>query len=544
MNEQMNEQKMASPRSIDRRKFMQLCAGSLALAAVGCDLGGDRSRATPPGLTVLYPIAEWGELFTDSSSQFLLFLPLVTRNAKGELEGRLADRWEHSPDYRTWTIHLRKDVRWHDGVPVTAHDVKFTLDLLSHPARAAGWVPPGAFSITVLDDSSYAITYHKQAIGGGGKPPGAGSPLDDYTVYYPRHLLEKLDPREFFEWEFWTHPVGNGPYRYVRHVPRTMMEFEANPDYYKGRPRIARVVLKFFAGEYAPLTELLAGNVDALVGIEQMDLLKLAGDSRFRPYHSVGSEYLLRAIVWNQRDPLFHDRKVRRALTLAINRRELHRALNLPEGIPIFDVIPPERQFQRDQLPEPLPYDPELAKRLLDEAGWRDTGGDGVRGRDGEAFRFAALAAPRSGLDKAVVYIQAQLRRVGIQMDVQTMEFPLVRERVKAGKFQAAMFVVNQKLTSPVGLVALFGENSPIGYANSSVIALLKKAQATVNPDEIDQILRDLMPIFQADLPVTFLYPNVGTTVASRRIRGLSSPYRADPVEYMEELWVEEDVSR
>lgn len=524
---------------IARHRWLVVGVGLLALAGVACDRGRERARAGRSSLTVSYPA--WDDLFIDSSVQFLLFLPLVTRNAKGELEGRLADRWEHSPDYRTWTIHLRTDVKWQDGVPVTAHDIKFTLDLLSHPGRAAGWVPPGAFSLTVLDDSTYRITYHKQAMGGGGRPPGAGSPLDDYTVYYPRHLLENLDPKDFHRWDFWTHPVGNGPYRYVRHVPKTMMEFEANPEYYRGKPKIERVVLKFFAGEHAPLTELLAGNADALY-IEEMDLLKVADDPRFHPYFEISPQWLLRAIAWNHRDPLFRDPRVRRALTLAINRRELHRALNLPEGIPIFDVVPPERQFHRGELPEPLPFDPETANHLLDQAGWRDTGGDGVRGdQNGKAFRFTALAAPQWGLEKAVVYIQSQLRRVGIQMDVSITEHGVVRERVKAGKFQAAMFGVNQKLTSPVGLVALFGRDSLIGYSSPRVIALLDTGRTTVDPDGIDRMLRDLMPIFQADLPVTFLYPNVGTTLASRRIRGLSSPYRADLVRYMEELWIESE---
>ena len=86
--------------------------------------------------------------------------------------------------------------------------------------------------MTVLDDSTYTITYHKGVL--------AGSPFNYYTVFYPRHLLEGLDPTEFSNWDFWTHPVGNGPYRYVRHIPKTMIEFEANPDYFLGQPKIER----------------------------------------------------------------------------------------------------------------------------------------------------------------------------------------------------------------------------------------------------------------------------------------------------------------
>ena len=353
--------------AIDRRRFMQLCAGSMAYAAVGCGRDPHRARAEQFTITVLPSSrAEWAFGPFGWTSQFLVFLPLVTRNAKGELEGRLAESWEHSPDYCDWTIHLRKDVRWQDGVSVTAHDIKFTLDLLSNPEVLE--IPPDAVSTKVLDNYTYTLKYHK---------PAGGSPLDDRTVYYPKHLLEKLDPKNCYDWDFWTHPVGDGPYRFVRYVAKTMIELEANPDYYRGKPRIQRVVLKYGAAEL--LTELLSGNVD-VIHTNRMDLLKLEGDPRFQAFDYMTGSVV--AVVWNQRHPLFRDPRVRRALTLAINRRELHQVLNLPENTPVFDVLFTPEQFWRGALPAPLPYDPEQAKRLLEEAGWRDGDANGVRKRE------------------------------------------------------------------------------------------------------------------------------------------------------------------
>ncbi len=517
----MNVQKIASLRPICRREFLQLCAGSLALAAVGCDRGRDRALAAQSTITVLYPSDELWYL----PSQFLLFLPLVARTPVGEVEGRLAQSLEHSPDYRTWTIHLRPDVRWHDGAPVTAHDIKFSLDLLSHPA--VNMESPGAYTVTVIDDTTYTLTLHE----------GAGGYWQDYTAYYPRHLLEKLDPNKFYEWDFWQHPVGNGPYRYVRHMPRTMMELEANPDYYRGKPKIERVVLKF--GEPA-LTELLSGNVDVIPWVREMDLLKIAGDPRFRAYHTVEPEHI-RAVVWNQRRPLFRDPRVRRALTLAINRRELHRALNLPPDVPIFDVLFSRPQFRRGELPAPLPYDPKVAARLLQEAGWRDTDGGGVRVREGKPFRFTALVKTEEDLDKAAVFVQAQLRRIGVQMDITALEAGTQAAQIKSGDFDAAITIVNEDVSGPFGQIAFFGEGSLISYHNPRVATLLKRAAAVFDPEESNRIYSELVSIFQNDLPATFLYPLVRTTVAHRRVRGMSSPYREDPVWYMEELWLEEE---
>lgn len=202
----------------------------LALTFFGCGRGEDRPSANDSTLTVLYPIDEYGlGPAWSAQSMFLVFSPLVARNEQGELEGRLARSWEHSPDYREWTVWLRSDIAWHDGVPFTARDVKFTLDLLSRPET--GWAARGAYSVSVLDDTTYRMTST-------GTPTRSaiGNPLDDYTVFYPKHLLEGLDPAQFYEWEFWKQPVGTGPYRYVRTIPHTMIELEANPAYFRGKP--------------------------------------------------------------------------------------------------------------------------------------------------------------------------------------------------------------------------------------------------------------------------------------------------------------------
>ncbi len=517
----MNVQKIAWLRSIDRRRFMELCAGSVALAAVGC--GRDRAPAESSTMTVLYPIDERGlGPAWDMPSQFLVFLPLVARNANGEFEGRLAEGWEHSPDYRTWTVHLRRGLRWHDGVPVTAHDVKFTLDLLAHQLQ---WLSPDAYSVRVLDDSAYTITYHRRA--------HIGSPLDDYAVYYPKHVLEKLDANNFANWDFWTHPVGNGPYRHVRHVPKIMMELEANPDYYRGKPRIERVVLKFGPPSIAELT---SGNVDAITYVNNKDLLKLAGDSPFRSYWYVDSSRL-NAIVWNHHNALFRDAGIRRALTLAINRRELLRVLNLPQQTPVFDSFFTDDQLRRGDLPQPLGYNPEGAQRLLEQAGWRETHANGPRQRNGISFRFTLLASPQqqwqTGTEEASIYVQAQLRRIGVEVEIQTMDFRVVRQRIEANKFDAAILPL-----SPADFLRLAVE---IGYSNPQMAALFRQAEATMDPSAESRVCRELAPIFERDVPVTFISPaRWWSTVARRRVHGLSSPYRAEPVWYMEDLWLED----
>lgn len=478
-------------------------------------------------MTLLYGDDEW-TLSPAASvfAQFLVFLPLVTYAGEGgESRPALAERWEHSPDGRTWRFYLRRDVRWHDGRPVTAHDVKFTMDLWSHPVVHAEVGRP-LESVTVIDDHTVEVV---------AREPGRFL-LWGWPVFYPKHLLEGLDPEKFNRWEFWTRPVGNGPYRYVRHVPKMMMELEANPDYYRGKPRIDRVILKFERGN--PVVELLSGGVDA-APIALGDIPKLAEDPRFRVYHALSPRRV--QLYWNQRSELFRDPRVRRALTLAMDRRGLHGALGLPEDLPFTDGVYTPRQFRERRLPEPLPHDPEAAAELLAQAGWRVRGSEGVRARGGRELRFTMIVpgGVPSGrmLLRAAIFLQDQLSRAGIRTEVRPLENLVLRERLRAGEYEAGIHWTG---SSPKAHAAFLGEGSATGYANSTVEALLDSALAAVELDERDRIFRALAKIVEADMPVTFLYPEVQSWAVHRRIRGLETPFRADPIFYMEELWLED----
>lgn len=206
------------------RCLIAVCICIITFAGIRCGRKEAQAKSESATLNVLW---SGDERFlgpaADDAPKLLMFLTLAEfRNQEGEVIGRLAERWRHSADLHEWTFYLRKNVRWHDGVPVTAHDIKFTMELMSHPSVLK--IPPNAIEeIEVIDDFAFRITFAEPK-----------AEISGWTVYYPKHLLENLDPKDFYKWDFWTQPVGNGPYRYVRHVPNTMMELYANPDFYRG----------------------------------------------------------------------------------------------------------------------------------------------------------------------------------------------------------------------------------------------------------------------------------------------------------------------
>lgn len=497
----------------------------LGLLVAACGAPEDRTPSRDSTLILAYCCGDQVlNPMMDTNARLLVFLPLAHYDEKGELEGRLARRWEHSPDYREWTFHLRTDVFWHDGVPVTAHDVAFTIDLWAHPE--VNWYgAAGVESTSVTDDSTVVIQY--------GRPTDALRYLP-WLVYYPKHLLEGLDPGNFYDWEFWRQPIGNGPYRITRTVPATLMELEANGRHYAGKPPIERVVLRFV--DRAGVAELLGGGVDILTDVEPRQVMQVANDPRFRLYHSASTGMGL-AVYWNHRSPALRDPQVRRALMHAVDRQQLRSVLGFPEDTPILDGPVSLRQLARGEISEPVRYDPAEAGRLLTGAGWVDSDGDGVRKRAGQTLRFTVLVSDQPAHQVIGVLVQAMLRRVGVQMEVQPLGGSVVFQRVQAGEFEAAVLYTG---TPANWLQLYFGSGSRLGYRNPKVGVLVDRLESTADPDVHDEIFGELTDIFRVEAPALFLFPNVQFVVATRRVQGLASPWRALPTLHMDELRLED----
>jgi peptide/nickel transport system substrate-binding protein len=378
--------------------------------------------------------------------------------------------------------------------------------------------------ITVLDDHTLRMTFPD--------PPSRTIFVFNFLPIVPKHLLDSLEIQEMFGWPFWVQPVGNGPFRYRRHVPQVMTELEVNPDYYGPAPKVPSIVLQYGGNG---LVELLGGNVDIATLITPMESIRLSEDPRFRIYHRAQYQHQV-AIAWNHRLPLFQDPVVRRALTMSIDRRELHRVLNYPADLAIFDVPANARHHAEGMVPDPLPFDPEGASRLLASAGWVDTDGDAILDKNGEDFRFTLLAYEETAAQ--AVYIQDQFRRVGVRMEISTHERNVVRDRVRAHDFDASIQTYNY--------IEQFGEFRVTGYVNAEVSRLRDAAWFTIDQDEVDTAMRELWRIVGEDIPITFLHPRIRYLAAHRRVKGLQNTNGRLPTDtplsrLLEHVWIEDD---
>ena len=472
---------------------------------------------------VLLPPTNWPRMH-------LLFEPLFARDSVGEIEGRLVRSWEHSEDGRTWTYHFRTDAFWHDGVPVTAHDLKFTYDR----AGALGTFGSlDAVQTTVLDDSTAMVHYARRG----------HDPLDDYSVLLPAHLLQGMPPDSVWEWEFWEAPVGNGPYRWVRRDPGIMVELVANQGYYRTTPSIERVIVKLANN---PVAELMAGNVDVTgwVVASPEAVAALRNEETLNLYWMPQPDQSF--IFLNHRHPAFADVRVRKALNLAIDHRLEQQLQEVPGEVPYFDVPLTPAQLARNEYPAPRPHDPDEARRLLDTAGWTDTDGDGIREKNGQDLAFTLLTVSRSveGGGAIFVFLQAEFRRVGVRLEIQPMQVSATRERFRAGEFDA-----HGPGTGQVGSVRfwrdLLGEkgegDGATGYQNDRLFHLAQALDTTLVPARRDSIVQAMWPIFREEVPVISLGPRVYFTLAHERVKGLRSPDRVWAESHMADLWIEKE---
>ncbi len=469
-------------------------------------------------LVVSYWVEPRGMSFVNPARQ-LLFEPLFrgSYTRPGEVVGALVTGWEPSEDYRTWTYHLRSDVLWHDGMPVTAEDVKFTEDLRQHPEVGV----PDTREVRVLNDTTVEITY---------LVPMNPTP---WRGVLPKHLLEHLDPGEYWDWGFWDEPVGNGPYRYARHSGTESIELEANPDYYKGRPEIDRVIFKY--DDVWGTVDSVKSGVDAFGApvFLASDFPSLSPDYRV---YSWEQPVTGTAVGWNHRRSVLADASVRRALTMAIDRHELARLRGFPEWAHARDVLTPQYPAGFDRGPATV-FDAGEARRTLTRAGWVDDDGDGVREREGEEFSFTLMVSDAAQDLEIARRVRRYLADVGVSVNIDSVASArLVRDAFRSGEVDAAMFRVS--LSSVAGL---FGADSPVGFDDLDLTRRWEAANASWDPEERSRHLNQVMKRFRELLPVTVLLLDVQSSVAHRRVKGLLSPDKGDVVEFLSELWIEED---
>ncbi|HDX9613598.1 TPA: ABC transporter substrate-binding protein [Bacillus toyonensis] len=469
----------------------------------------------------------------DGNVTSVIFASLVSTDKQGKPIPELAEKWDVSSDQLTYTFHLRKDLKFSDGSPLTADDVAFTLTLLHDKAYEGE-----------IDISQYAVK------GGKEYKEGKATSIEGIQVVDPQTIkitTEKVNSQAIFVLggtvlskayygkdykqntsldylkELYGKPIAAGPYKFEKYIPGQEVRFVANENYYAGKPKIPNFIYKITSGD-TKLQLFQTGEVDYTglgTGDEILEQAKGLEFANIQIETAASFSY----IYMNNNKPYLKDKKVRQALIYGLDRKKYVDTALKGYGTVANVPIHPTSWAYTEGGVNKYEYDKEKAKKLLDEAGWK-VGSDGVREKDGQKLKLSYFG-PSSAKDSDLLIPIAKenYKEIGVEFNPEFMDFNTMLSKVNKGDYDLAS--VSTPITSDPSETAgeyLSGVNEKsLGYKNAKVDELIKKGIETVDIEKRKPIYKELYKELSDDPPVILLNYRRTITGYNGNIKGIDS---------------------
>jgi peptide/nickel transport system substrate-binding protein len=438
---------------------------------------------------------------------------------------RLAESWRWSGDSLSIAFKIDSRARWHDGVVADAADVRYTYGVYTNPAVAS----PDASelsnidSVTTPDSRTATFWYHRRS---------AYQLLDaTQMMILPRHLFEKIPMDSIRAAGPIATPIGTGRFRFKRRTSGESLELAADTVNYRGRPGLDRVIWSFAPNGATAVTKLLGGEADLFAALKPEDVGAVSRSSSLKVTSIPSTDYVFMA--FNLRKPIFASRELRRALTMAVDRVSLVK--NVYDTLASVAIGPTARVFlTTDTALRQIPFDPSRAKTILDSLGWRATSSQDFRKRTGVALAFSLLVPSSSPQRmRLAVLIQQQLRRIGVDAQLEQMEFNAFRSRVEDRDFDTMIWDWRLGAT-PNSIRGLWGtaaarnpgESNYGSYQNARFDLYVDSAIAARTPTAAKMYFTAAYQIIIDDAPAIWLAEPETVIGLHRRVR--TGPMRAD----------------
>jgi peptide/nickel transport system substrate-binding protein len=478
------------------QKIVALCVGAALVLAVG---SGVATEAQTPDTVVAAQSADLDtgdpHKTTGTASMNILvnvYDTLVRRDADLNLKPGLALSWR-LVDPTTWEFKLRTGVKFHDGEPFNAEVVKFSFDRMLDPKTH--WPGAGGLrlikSVTVVDDSTVRITTER---------PWPDMPrfLGYYGMIVPPGYLSQNGPDALVR-----HPVGTGPYRFVRWVKDDRVELEANPTYWGGRPRISHVIIRTIPTDAARVAELLAGSVQLinLIPPELFSPLQISPKTRLVIGKSLSVFFVIYNLVNIPKDKPLADPRVRQALNYAINRQAILASVMHNVGTPVATFCSEVMEACDTSVP-PFPYNPDRARALLREAGYPN----------GFDFTISGTSGTYPGDRDIVLAVADQLNHVGVRTHVNITEIGVQLRAVLDRKLPEdgwfTRFTDFFGISTIIPLRAFYspGEWSQWRPGSAQFDQLVEAAQAAPDEAKLRDISKRLQLLYKEEAPALTLF--------------------------------------
>ncbi|WP_246804100.1 ABC transporter substrate-binding protein [Desulfosarcina cetonica] len=434
----------------------------------------------------------------------LLFSTLARINPEGRLEPDLARSWHYDRENRTLRIDLRRHAKFHDGMPVTSGDVIFSIH-----RQIEGLFRDAKRAILTIDP----ISKHALKIVLSHDDPGFFD-LIHKTMILPRHV-SMASHRD--------HPLGSGPYRFDEKLDDQNIRLSAFHDYYGGRPAIEHVLFTHVTDMEQTWTRLLAGKTDIAVRLAPDNLHRMKFiQQRFHINQS--PSWFCKTLLFNTADPRLADVRVRRALSLGIDRDHMVEKILMGYGRVATGPLGLDSPYGRSDRP-PRPYDPVKARELLNDAGWKKDTATGICQKDGLGLEFDLLYMQESSIDERVVrFIQLCLDELGVRVRPVPVDYATFRQSFYGNTaFQAVLTETMGLYDSHTPLLIAWmpperGCSNMGGFTSPRITELLmalEDAGAIQAQQAICQAVEDRLLALQ---PAAFLYQPTEIDVVSKRI--------------------------
>ncbi|EEL13588.1 Oligopeptide transporter, periplasmic-binding protein [Bacillus cereus BDRD-Cer4] len=472
----------------------------------------------------------------DGNVTSVIFASLVSTDKQGKPIPELAEKWDVSSDQLTYTFHLRKDLKFSDGSPLTADDVAFTLTLL-HDKAYEGEV----------DISQYAVK------GGKEYKEGKATSIEGIQVVDPQTIkitTEKVNSQAIFVLggtvlskayygkdykqntsldylkDLYGNPLAAGPYKFEKYIPGQEVRFVANENYYAGKAKIQNFIYKITSGD-TKLQLFQTGEVDHTglgTGDEVLEQAKALEFANIQIETAPSFSY----IYMNNNKPYLKDKKVRQALIYGLDRKKYVDTALKGYGTVANVPIHPTSWAYTEEGVNKYEYDKEKAKKLLDEAGWK-VGSDGIREKDGQKLKLSYFG-PSSAKDSDLLIPIAKenYKEIGVEFNPEFMDFNTMLSKVNKGDYDLAS--VSTPITSDpsetAGEYLSTANETSLGYKNAKVDELIQKGIETVDIEKRKPIYKELYKELSDDPPVILLNYRRTITGYNGNIKGI------DPEKY------------
>ena len=451
-----------------------------------------------------------------------IFNSLLKYDKNLELTGELAQSWDISSDQRTITFHLKPNLKWADGEPLTSNDVMFTWQTVTDDNTRT---PYGADYKLVIkaetpDKNTFRVTYAQ---------PYAPA-LDSWSGLHilPKHLLQNQDINTS---SFARNPVGSHYYKLDQWKSGESISLSRNENATQGQANIDRLVSRIIPDRAAQFLELMADNIDSmsLNSIQYARIFPARPDlnEKFSLYKELGNSYTY--LGFNLKHKPFDDIRVRKAINYAIDKQEIIDGVLLGLGLPVASPYKPGTRWSNPKL-KPYSYNPQKAIELLKAAGFEDHDGDGILDKDGKPLAFEILTNQNKEREMSAVLIQRRLKEIGIDVKIRVVEWATFISRfIKTGDFNVVLLGWGLGVEPDQYNIWHSSQQAPgqfnfIGYQNKKVDHLLEKGRLELNPDKRMKIYHDFAEILLEDSPIVYLYAGYGLPAMHKRIKGIDNP--------------------